>query len=64
VRRERKSSHTSKISEACHAIPPAVSKSIEEIPRDPRVSNLPCPERKTRNENNCKIAEAFPREKV
>lgn len=25
-------------------MPPAVAKSMEEIPRAPRVSNLPCPE--------------------
>lgn len=64
MRRERKSSHTSKISKACHAMPPAVNKSIQEIPRLPRVSNLPCPERKARKKNYCIIAEALPREKV
>jgi hypothetical protein len=51
--RERKQS-TSKSCKACHAIPPAVAKSIQEIPRAPRVSNLPCPERKTRKKNNCR----------
>lgn len=34
---------TSKISAACHAIPPAVTRSIPEIPSAPSVSNLPCP---------------------
>lgn len=38
--------YTSKRSNACHAIPPAVAKSMHDIPRAPRVSNLPCPERK------------------
>lgn len=33
------------MSKACHAIPPAVAKSIQEIERAPRVSNLPCPEK-------------------
>lgn len=35
---------TSSISIACHVMPPPVAKSIKEIPRAPRVSNLPCPE--------------------
>ena len=40
----KNSSHTCKRSTACHAMPPPVAKSIQEIPRAPRVSNLPCPE--------------------
>ena len=32
------------MSTACHAMPPPVAKSMQEIPRAPRVSNLPCPE--------------------
>lgn len=42
---EKERRFTSKMSKACHAIPPAVAKSIHEIPRAPRVSNLPCPEK-------------------
>lgn len=32
------------MSAACHAMPPPVPKSMQEIPRAPRVSNFPCPE--------------------
>lgn len=44
-----KTDPTTKISKACHAIPPAVPKSITEIPRAPKVSNLPCPEKNKQN---------------
>lgn len=47
---------TSKISAACHAIPPAVTRSMPEIPSAPSVSNLPCPatitDRKMRSKNS------------
>ena len=42
--KERATGPTSKISAACHAIPPAVTSSMPEIPRAPKVSNLPCPD--------------------
>lgn len=41
--REKGKDDTSNRSTACHAIPPDVAKSIQEIPRAPSVSNLPCP---------------------
>lgn len=40
---EKKKYYTNKTSKACHAIPPAVTKSTPEIPSAPSVSNLPCP---------------------
>lgn len=38
--------HTRRRSRACHAIPPAVAKSMQEIPRAPKDSNFPCPEQR------------------
>jgi len=45
--------NTIKRSTACQAMPPPVAKSMQEIPRAPIVSNLPCPE--IRNQRNITI---------